>query len=173
MAVASLACGAFVAYLSALARSPEPVFTIGHEQEIDASPEQVWGVLTDFAAYPDGNPYVLQLEGELALGATLSLTILQRNWDEPLTLHPRLSRLDPPRAFGWQGSVGLPGLHETDHHFLREALPGGRTRLLQREEFRGWLPGWMDSESHRSPTRDAFAAMDAALAARLEAERRP
>ena len=173
MVVASLACGVFVAYLSALARSPEPVFTIVHEQEIDASPEQVWGVLTDFAAYPDWNPYVLQLEGDLALGATLSLTILQRNWDEPLTLHPRLSRLDPPRAFGWQGSVGLPGLHETDHHFLLEALPGGRTRLLQREEFRGWLPGWMASESHRAPTRDAFAAMDAALAARLEAERRP
>ncbi len=40
--------------------------------------------------------------------------------------------------------------------------------MIQREEFRGWLPGWMDSEEHRAPTREAFQAMDLALAARAE-----
>ena len=162
-----------VSHLGGLARSPQPVFTIEHEQEIAASPERVWRVLTDFAAYPAWNPYVLQLTGDLALGATLSLTITQRNWDEPLTLSPQLVRLDPPRSFGWHGSVGIPGIHETDHYFVLEPLAGGRTRLIQREEFRGWLPGWMDSEGHRAPTRDAFAAMDAALAARVEAAPHP
>ena len=164
---------AFVSHLGGLARSSHPVFTIEHEQEIAASPEQVWRVLTDFAAYPEWNPYVLQLTGDLALGATLSLTITQRNWDGPLTLSPELVRLDPPRSFGWHGSVGIPGIHETDHYFVLEPLADGRTRLIQTEEFRGWLPGWMDSEDHRAPTREAFAAMYAALAARVEAARRP
>lgn len=166
-----LALGAwFVSHLTTLARSPEPVFTIRHELEIDASPETVWRVLTDFAAYPDWNPYVLHLAGDLALGETLELTIAQRNWNGPLTLYPTVARLEAPRTFGWHGRVGLAGLHETDHYFELKPLPDGRTRLVQTEEFRGWLPAWMDSESHRAPTREAFAAMDEALARRAAHE---
>jgi hypothetical protein len=157
------------AYLGSLARAADPVFVIEHTVEIDAPPDRVWRVLTDLEAYPDWNPYVVGISGGQALGDTLTLTIVQRNWDGPLTLFPVLSRREAPRTWGWHGSVGVPGLHETEHYFVLEPLSGGRTRLVQREEFRGWLPGWMDSEEHRAPTREAFQAMDLALAARVEA----
>ena len=32
-----------------------------------SSPERVWEVLTDFAAFPDWNPLVLRVEGEPGL----------------------------------------------------------------------------------------------------------
>ncbi len=38
---------------------------------IAAKPDHVWAHLTDFAAYPDWNPFVQQIEGSLDLGKTL------------------------------------------------------------------------------------------------------
>jgi Polyketide cyclase / dehydrase and lipid transport len=36
------------------------------EVEVQASPERVWEVLTDFAAYPDWNPFIVQAGGRAA-----------------------------------------------------------------------------------------------------------
>ena len=36
---------------------------LSSEIEIDASPDRVWSVLTDFAAYPDWNPFIRRLDG--------------------------------------------------------------------------------------------------------------
>jgi uncharacterized protein YndB with AHSA1/START domain len=32
------------------------------EIEIEASPDRVWKTLTDFAAYPDWNPFIVQAD---------------------------------------------------------------------------------------------------------------
>lgn len=43
--------------------------------EIDASPAEVWEALTDAAAYPDWNPFIRSLEGDLQVGAKLRVRI--------------------------------------------------------------------------------------------------
>src|SRR5918995_1730672 len=43
------------------------------EVEVQASPERVWEVLTDFAAYPDWNPFIVQAGGRAAPGSRLEL----------------------------------------------------------------------------------------------------
>jgi uncharacterized protein YndB with AHSA1/START domain len=48
---------------------------ISHEIEIDASPEAVWAVLVDTASYPEWNPFVRKLDGELREGARLEVRI--------------------------------------------------------------------------------------------------
>ena len=50
--------------------------------DIHASPERVWAVLTDFAAYRDWNPFITSAAGSLQPGERLEL------------------RLEPPGANG-------------------------------------------------------------------------
>ncbi len=161
-------CASFVLYLRVLAASPEPVFVIEQEVEIAAPPEDVWRVLTDFAAYPDWNPYVLRLEGDLTPGGTVALTIAQDNWSKPLTVHPTIVTLNPPRELAWHGSALITGFQETDHYFRLKPLGANRTRLRHGEEFRGWRASRIDYEEHHRHTRAAFHAMNEALAARVE-----
>jgi len=49
--------------------------TISHTIEIDAAPEAIWRQITDTAAYPDWNPFMRRLEGELKEGARIEVEI--------------------------------------------------------------------------------------------------
>jgi hypothetical protein len=42
--------------------------------DIAASPQAVWEVLTDFAAYPDRNPFMRRIEGSLGSAPSSSCT---------------------------------------------------------------------------------------------------
>jgi hypothetical protein len=162
---------AFAAHIAPLADTPEPVFTVEHDIEIPASAQEIWSVLTDFEAYPEWNPYVVFIEGGdedgVKIGDVITLTIVEGNFPDSLTLSPTITRLKDRRTFGWHGTLAVAGLHETDHYFEIEPLPGGRTRFHHAEEFRGWLPALMNSEEQLAPTREAFRLMNEALAKRV------
>ncbi len=167
LAALGVVCVGIAVHLRVLAASPEPVFVIERDLEIAASPQAVWRVLTDFEAYPDWNPYVLAVDGDATPGETIAITILQENWPKPLTVHPRIVTVNPPRELRWHGSPLMTGFLETDHYFQLEELGPNRTRLHHAEEFRGWLARRMDDEEHHAPTRNAFQAMNDALANRV------
>lgn len=161
---------AFASYVEPLADAQDPVFTVEHDIMINASADEVWKVLTDFESYPDWNPYVRFIEGdadgELEIGDTITIEITQANFDS-LRLQPTIARFKERRTLGWHGTLLFPGLHETDHYFEIQPQPDGRSRLHHAEEFRGWLVGLMDSEEQKAPTRNAFRAMNEALAERV------
>ena len=45
---------------------------------IEATSEQVWQVLTDFAKYPSWNPFIIAVTGTPQLGERLIITIKQQ-----------------------------------------------------------------------------------------------
>jgi len=47
--------------------------TLTASVHIDASPDQVWAVLSDFERYPDWNPFIVSATGTLLPGARLAL----------------------------------------------------------------------------------------------------
>jgi uncharacterized protein YndB with AHSA1/START domain len=53
------------------------------EVEIEAPPERVWAVVTDFAAYPEWNPFIGRISGDLQEGARLEVRIEPPPWRRP------------------------------------------------------------------------------------------
>jgi hypothetical protein len=133
--------------------------------EIDATPGQVWEVLTDLAAFPAWNPFIVRAEGVVEPGRRLTLT-MQPVGGRAMTLRPRLVEVDVPRRLRWRGTLGVPGLMDAEHTFTLEPRKGG-TRLIQQETFRGVLVPFLAASLNRR-TLPAFAAMNEALRSRAE-----
>jgi hypothetical protein len=133
--------------------------------DIQATPDRVWDVLTDLAAYSEWNPFIVRAEGVLAPGQRLTLT-MQPVGGRAMTLRPRLAEVAINRTLRWRGKLGIPGLMDADHTFLLQPQAGG-TRLIQQETFRGLLVPFVASSLDRS-TLPAFGAMNDALKKRAE-----
>jgi hypothetical protein len=137
------------------------------EIDIAASAERVWAVLTDFAAYPSWNPFIVALEGTLALGAPLVARMRPPGSARTMSFKPRVTALEPGKRFAWTGSLPIPGLFGGEHGFELIALPSGQVKLLHGERFRGLLVP-LARKTLDGGTRAGFEAMNAALKARAE-----
>jgi hypothetical protein len=140
--------------------------TISHSLAIAAPAATVWRVLTDFAAYPEWNPFIREISGELREGARLTVRIAPPG-RSAMTFRPRVLEVAPPRAFRWLGHLFIPGIFDGEHRFRIEPLQG-QCRFTQEEEFRGVLASlvlhWIGAATERG-----FAAMNEALKSRAEA----
>lgn len=134
---------------------------------VAAPPAAVWRVLTDFAVYPDWNPFVLAIAGDLVAGAALLVT-LRPPGRRAMTMRPSLLVAQPDRELRWRGHLLFPGLFDGEHYFRLAAEADGGCRFTQGEIFSGLLPGLM-GEGLYAAVRDGFVAMNTALKARAEA----
>jgi hypothetical protein len=133
--------------------------------DIAADRATVWNVLTDFAAYPEWNPFVRRIEGEPKSGEWLKVT-LQLPGMSAISFRSQVQPADVPSEFGWRGHLLIPSLFSGHHQFHLQAR-GEATRLHHFEQFSGILVPlmWWKIEA---PSRIGFEAMNAALKARAE-----
>jgi hypothetical protein len=133
--------------------------------DIRATPERVWDVLTDLAAYPAWNPFIVRAEGTVGPGHRLRLR-MQPVGGRAMTLRPRLVEVAVNRELRWRGRLGVPGLMDAEHTFMLQPQASG-TRLIQQETFRGVLVPLVAASLDRN-TQPAFVAMNEALKRRAE-----
>lgn len=133
---------------------------------IDAPPRRVWDVLTDFSAYPDWNPFIRRIAGEVKEGARLEVE-LRPPGSRATTIRPTVKAAATERELRWLGSLGVPGLFDGEHAFHLEPIGGQRTRLVHEETFSGLLaPAVLRLIG--AQTRQGFMAMNEALKNRAE-----
>lgn len=130
---------------------------------IDAPPRIVWSVLTDLDSYREWNPQIPTARGDLREGETLEIEI-RRGGSRKRPLSVTVTDVDPPRRLEWVGRVFSSLLFEGRHSFELEALPDGRTRLINRERLSGWLAPLLVGDD---PEAD-YEAMNRSLANRAE-----
>jgi hypothetical protein len=140
------------------------------EIEIDAPPERVWSVLSDFGSFGEWNPFIPAIEGEAKVGSRLAVTI-QPPGGKRMTFKPTVLNADPDRELRWLGRVVVPGLADGEHVLGLEPLAVERTRFVQREEFRG--PLWLLLGGTLKKTEHGFVAMNEALKRRVEGGGQP
>jgi hypothetical protein len=141
------------------------------EIDIDATPERVWDVLTDFGTYPQWNPFLVSASGTPAAGERLTVR-MQPAGGRAMTFRPTVREVTPGRRLSWLGHLGVPGIFDGEHSFTIEPLGPGRVRLVQEELFRGILVGALARSLDRR-TRPAFDLMNEALKRRVEGVRQP
>jgi hypothetical protein len=135
------------------------------EIEIDVPPERVWEVVTDFAAYPEWNPFISRISGELREGARLEVRI-EPPGGRTTTFKPTVRAVEPNRELRWLGRLLVPGIFDGEHSLRIEPLEGGRTRFVQSERFFGILVGLVKGTLKKTDV--GFEQMNAALKARVE-----
>jgi len=135
--------------------------------EIVAAPAEVWWQLTDFAGYPDWNPFIVSVRGDLEVGARVGVTLKPEGMP-PVVMRPRLLAVRPERELRWRGSLGVPNLFDGEHAFIIDPLAADRVRFIQRERFSGlFVPGALALIGDN--TVAGFRAMNQALRRRCEA----
>lgn len=109
------------------------------ETEIAAPADRVWGVLTDFASYPQWNPMLVHMEGDAVVGGTLRFRAKLGPLRVPLNAEVVVA--EPGRELRWIGLAqhGLRRVVSGEHYFLIDPISNNRCRLTHGEEFRGWL----------------------------------
>jgi hypothetical protein len=108
------------------------------EIEIHAPAERVWQVLTDFAAYPQWNPFIRRVEGEIKAGARLRV-VIQPSGGKGMTFRPTVVTAEPNRGLRWLGHLWVPGLFDGEHSFTVEPLGEDLVQFIQSERFSGLL----------------------------------
>ncbi|HOD16120.1 MAG TPA: SRPBCC domain-containing protein [Spirochaetota bacterium] len=134
---------------------------------IDAPADAVWAELTDFPRYPEWNPFIKKVSGEIAKGGTIEVTFHTKGSD-PVVFTPTILANDPNSLFQWEGRLLMPGIFTGRHTFQLETIDAKKTRLVQKEDFNGILVLFFNFDS----TVEGFTLMNEALKKRVEGARK-
>ncbi len=133
--------------------------------DIQATSGRVWEVLSDLAAYPEWNPFIPRIDGEIRPGGRLEVRI-QPPGAKGMTFRPTVLKAEPNRELRWRGRLWLPGLFDGEHAFTIEPNAAGRVRFIQSETFTGLLVPFFSGTLEA--TRRGFEDMNQALKRRVE-----
>jgi hypothetical protein len=144
-----------------------PMKQLHTEIEINAPAERVWEVLTDFASYPQWNPFIRRASGVPRTGERLEVRI-EPPGGRGMTFKPKVLNAEANRELRWLGHILVPGLFDGEHSFTIWPLGENRVRFVQREAFKGLLVP-LFARSLETNTQRGFEEMNRALKERAEA----
>lgn len=108
------------------------------EIHIQSSPEKVWSILTQFQNYPNWNPFIKSISGDVKVGNRITARI-EPPGAKGMTFKPKVLTYSAHKEFTWLGNLVFPGLFDGKHSFKLIAHNDGTTTLIQSEAFKGIL----------------------------------
>ena len=160
--------GLVAAALLALALSAlldRPARTVSVSATVEGRKQEVWDVLTDFAAYEEWNPFVRRAAGEAREGTTLELEAVLPG-EEPRSLDAEVLIARPDRKLRWQDRLIIPGLRDWEYEFVLEPLEPGRVLVVQQLRAEGLLAPFADKGAAQEALQLTAEALQARLAQR-------
>lgn len=128
---------------------------------IQASPEIVWEVLTNFEDYPNWNPFIKSLEGDMTVGNNIKIKL------PDMSFKPKLLVFDENKELRWIGKLFFKGLFDGEHSFEIIDNHDGTVTFKHNEKFNGILVN-LFSKKLDTETRTGFEDMNKALKKRVE-----
>jgi Uncharacterized conserved protein len=139
------------------------------EIEINAAPEKVWRILTDFADYPKWNPFIRRIEGVPAVGERLKIFI-QPTGAKGFAFKPKVLAAKKEKELRWLGKFFVSGLFDGEHFFKIEKSGENKVKFVQGENFSGLFVSFL-AKSLDTDTLRGFREMNEALKKRAEETR--
>ncbi len=131
--------------------------------KINATPQEVWNVLTDFEKYAEWNPFVKSITGEVKVGNEIKVEL------DGMTFKPTILTFDHASEFKWLGHLWVKGLFDGEHKFRLIDNEDGTTEFHHSERFNGILVS-LFSKSLDEKTKKGFERMNEELKQRVEKE---
>ena len=132
------------------------------EIEIDAPAKDVREVLLNFGDYPKWNPFIVKVDGTVAQGSKVRVTVKPVGKD-PLSGDTIVTSLTDTRL-AWTGSLPFPGLFRGNHEFIIEDQGSNKTMFYQNEKMSGIIIPFVDFK----PEAKGFVLMNEALKKQAE-----
>lgn len=108
-----------------------------NEIVINASPEQVWQVLTDLERYSEWNPLLYRASGKVELGETV--VVDAKTAAKNMNFKCKVTKVEPIKGFAWKFHVIHPILFRGVHAFRIEPIDHERVKFIDTESFWGLL----------------------------------
>lgn len=134
--------------------------------EINAPAKDVRAILYGFADYPKWNPFIVRVDGTVAEGSHVFVTV--KPVGKPEISGKTVVTLVTDNHLSWRGSLAIPGLFTGRHDFIIEEVDPARTVFHNDERMSGMVIPFFDFK----PTEAGFEAMNQALKARAEGQAR-
>ncbi|HFK5572808.1 SRPBCC domain-containing protein [Elizabethkingia anophelis] len=108
---------------------------------IHATPEKIWKILTDFGNYPQWNPFIVSVTGDVENGNKIVVSIKPPD-RKGMIFKPIILTKINNKELSWQGRLLFKGLFDGKHKFELIDNGDGTTTFIQSEKFSGifvWL----------------------------------
>jgi hypothetical protein len=105
---------------------------------IQAAPEKVWMILTDFKNYPNWNSFIPRIEGQIKEGKRLIVKI-QPPGKKGMIFKPTVTSKIENRELKWLGRLFIKGFFDGEHKFEIIDNNNGTVTFIQSEKFSGVL----------------------------------
>jgi hypothetical protein len=122
--------------------------------------------MTDFASFPEWNPFVRKAQGRLEPGEKLKIQ-LRLDHGLPMTFRPRVTVVEPGRELRWLATLGRPGVFDVDRAFQITPHDGG-VMFVMSEECTGWLTPVLFATNLEAQLYRGYDAFNEALRRRVE-----
>lgn len=123
---------------------------------INATPGKVWKVLANFKEYPNWNPFVRSLTGDVKVGNTIKIVL------PGMTFKPKVLAFESNKELRWLGHLLFAGLFDGEHSFILINNGNGTTTFRQSEKFNGILVGLFNKKLN-TDTKNGFEMMNQKL----------
>lgn len=123
---------------------------------IQASPEKVWQILTDFENYPNWNPFIHSISGEMEVGKTIKIELSDMKFKPKLLVYRKNEELR------WIGKLFFKGVFDGEHIFQIQDNKDGTVTFIHKENFNGFLVG-LFSKKLDTETKSGFEKMNQKL----------
>ena len=128
---------------------------------INATPDKVWNVLSNFQKYPNWNPFIKSVIGNVIVGDKIKVRI-EPPEAKGMTFKPKVLSFDRNKEFSWLGHLLFPGLFDGKHQFELVDNGDGTTTFIQSENFKGVLVPFFKKQLNTN-TRNGFVEMNKKL----------